>query len=408
VSKLPKVQTHPFPFLLYLEWALLGVAALSELLLTPTPRVRQFPMATLLSIAGLWLMGLRLPAGRPAIQKLLYTGLEFWLIVLAGGLSPRGIRLFPFLYLVLVIRSCLLFKLPGRLMVTGLAFSAFLLTLLYRMQTLNLPGRPMVQDRIRFLILNLTLNAALLFGLILILVLFLINALLAERESRDKLAIANEQLRQYALRIEDQATLQERNRIARDIHDSLGHALTGLNIQLEGALKLWQTNPTKAQAFLAEAKRLGSTALQAVRQSVATLRSDPLQGQSLELAIARLAQEFQQTTGILPTCDVKLTRSLPSEVKTAVYRIIQESLTNICKHAAASAVQIQVETAKDLLLLQVRDNGNGFEVNENTTGFGVQGMQERSLVLGGHFTIESQPGSGCRILAKLPLPKSPQ
>ncbi|HEY9806766.1 MAG TPA: sensor histidine kinase, partial [Candidatus Obscuribacterales bacterium] len=234
------------------------------------------------------------------------------------------------------------------------------------------------------------------------------NALLSERESRDKLAIANEQLRQYALRIEDQATLQERNRIARDIHDSLGHALTGLNIQLEGALKLWQTNPTKAQAFLAEAKRLGSTALQAVRQSVATLRSDPLQGQSLEMAIARLAQEFQQTTGILPTCDVELTRSLPSEVKTAVYRIVQESLTNICKHAAASAVQIQVETAKDLLLLQVRDNGNGFEVNENTTGFGVQGMQERSLVLGGHFTIESQPGSGCRILAKLPLPKSPQ
>lgn len=407
MSKLPKAQTHPFPFLLYLEWALLGVAALSELLLTPMPRVRQFPLATLLSIAGLWVMGLRMPIGRPAIQKLLYTGVEFGLIVLAGGLSPRGIRLFPFLYLVLVIRSCLLFKLPGRLMVTGLAFSAFLLTLLYRMQTLNLPGRPMVQDRIRFLILNLTLNAALLFGLILILVLFLINALLAERESREKLAIANEQLRQYALRIEDQATLQERNRIARDIHDSLGHALTGLNIQLEGALKLWQTNPTKAQAFLAEAKRLGSTALQAVRQSVAALRSDPLQGQSVEMAIARLAQEFHCTTGILPTCEIELTRSLPLEVKTAVYRIVQESLTNICKYAAASAVQIQLRTEKDILLLQVQDNGKGFEVNENTTGFGIQGMQERSLALGGHFTIESQLGLGCRILAKLPLPKLP-
>jgi len=407
VSKLPKVQTHPFLFLLYLEWALLGVAALSELLFAPMPRMRQFPLATLLSIASFWVMGLRMPIGRPVPQKLLYTGLEFGLIVLAGGLSPRGIRLFPFLYLVLVIRSCLLFKLPGRLMVTGLAFSAFLLTLLYRMQTLNLPGRPMVQDRIRFLILNLTLNAALLFGLILILVLFLINALLAERESREKLAIANEQLRQYALRIEDQATLQERNRIARDIHDSLGHALTGLNIQLEGALKLSQTNPAKAQAFLAEAKRLGSTALQAVRQSVSALRSDPLQSQPLEVAIARLAQEFHRTTGILPTCEIELTRSLPLEVKTAIYRIVQESLTNICKYAAASAVQIQLKTTKDLLLLQVQDDGNGFEVNENTTGFGIQGMQERSSALGGHFTITSQPGAGCRILAKLPLPKFP-
>lgn len=349
-------------------------------------------------------MGLRLPKTN-TLWKIIYTAVEFWLILSVSGPVIRGIRLFPFLYLVVVIRSCFMFKLPGRLLVTGSAFLSFVVTLLYRVQTLDLPGRPMLQERIRFLILNLSLNAALLFGLILIFVLLLINALLAERESREKLAIANDQLRQYALRIEDQATLQERNRIAREIHDSLGHALTGLNLQLEGALKLWQTNPPQAQNFLAEAKRLGSAALQAVRQSVSTLRSDPLQNQPLEAAIAQLVQEFQRTTGVKPVCEIERSRPLPPEVNATVYRIVQESLTNICKYAAATTVLIQLRTTSTKLLLIIQDNGKGFQTAKNKTGFGIQGMRERTTALGGQFKLESQLGAGCQIWVELPLPR---
>jgi signal transduction histidine kinase len=231
------------------------------------------------------------------------------------------------------------------------------------------------------------------------------NSMVAERQSRDKLAIANEKLRQYALRIENQAILQERNRIARDIHDSLGHSLTALNIQLETALKLWQSNPEKAKAFLTRAKDLGSQSLQEVRQSVSAMRSDPVQGRSLEAAIASLAEELQRSTGIKPTCSLHLERPLPAEVHTAAYRIVQEALTNIFKYAFATRVKIQLQATSDELQLIVEDNGRGFNVEANTTGFGLQGMRERTLALGGQLAIDSKPGNGSRITAHFPLPK---
>ncbi len=358
-------------------------------------------------------MGLRMPTGK-LIHKVLYTSLEILLISLAavgggsaGGrvrlflLLGGGIRLFPFLYIVLVIRSCLIFKLPGRLVVTGLSFSLFLLTILYWVQ--NLSGRalrPQLRERLQFILTGYTL----LFGLSLVFVLLLMNALLSERQSREKLTLANEKLRQYALRIEDQATLHERNRIARDIHDSLGHSLTALNLQLETALKLLSADPAKATRFLIQAKQLGSTALQDVRHSVSTLRSDPLQGRSLEEAIASLAEEVHRSTGILPDCTILLARPIPTEIVTAVYRIVQEALTNICKYANATEVKIHLETSPTRLEVIIQDNGRGFNVNQNTSGFGLQGMQERTLAQGGEFEISSVPEAGCRITAIFPLP----
>lgn len=400
VSRPIQIQNHPFPFLLYLEWILLAIAAFTEVLPTPYPRFHyRLPLLTLISLAGFWLMGLRLPTGKP-IFKVLYTALEIALILITAIAGSRTIRLFPFLYLILVTRSCLIFQLSGRLVVTTLAFTLFFLTLSRRFH--RLPVSPIWQERLRFIPLSLTL----LFGLTLVFVLLLMNTVLAERESREKLAIANEQLRQYALRIEDQATLQERNRIAREIHDSLGHSLTALNLQLETALKLAQSDPTKAQTFLRQAKQLGSQALRDVRQSVSAMRSNPLQGSSLEDAIASLAAEFQRFTSINPTCQIRLPHPLPTEINTAIYRIVQEALTNIFKYAQATAVKIQlIATTKELQLI-VQDNGRGFDLNQNTTGFGLQSMRDRTLALGGTFKIVSAPEAGCCITAYIPLPVS--
>jgi signal transduction histidine kinase len=349
---------------------------------------------TILSIAGFGVMGLRMPIGKQA-YKVLYTGLEIFLVSLS--VIAGGIRLFPLLYIILVIRSCLIFELPGRLAVTGLSFVLFLLRLVQWFQIF--PARPQLQERLRFIFLGYTV----LFGLSLAFVLLLMNALLTERQSREKLAVANEQLRQYALRIEDQAVLQERNRIARDIHDSLGHSLTALNLQLETAVKLWSSDPDRATQFLARAKQLGSQALQEVRQSIWAMRSDPLQGQSLEEAIASLAQEIHRSTGISPACRIILERPLPAEVTTALYRIVQEALTNICKYAAATEVKIQLQASPTSVCLVIQDNGKGFSVERNTTGFGLQGMRERTLALGGQFEIDSAPAAGCRIRADIPL-----
>jgi signal transduction histidine kinase len=387
-------HNHPFPFLLYLEWALLAIAFWTELLPNPNFRVARFPLLTLLSIIGFGLMGLRLPTGKP-IYKIIYTTIEILLILLTSLTGSRSIRLFPFLYLLLVTRSCLIFALPGRLIVTGLSFTFFLLTLQQRFY--RIPPPRMAQERLRFFPLNLVL----LFGLVLVFVLLLMNAVLAERQSREKLAIANEQLRKYALRIEDQATLQERSRIAREIHDSLGHSLTALNLQIETALKLWLSDSNRAYAFLAQAKNLGSQALQDVRQSVSALR-DPLLGRSLERAIASLAEEFERSTGITPIYQIQLADPVPTEVSTAIYRIVQEALTNISRYAAATEVKIQLQVIENHLKLIITDNGKGFQLNQNTTGFGLQSMRDRTLALGGKLNIITAPNSGCTILADIP------
>jgi signal transduction histidine kinase len=395
-------KNHPFPFLLYLEWALVAIAILAELAPAPLIRGSQYPMVLMASMAGFGLMGLRLPTGR-LLPKVLYTLLEFGLIGLITAAGFRGLRLFPFLYLVMVIRSCLMFRLPGRLLVAGITFGLFLLALMRRVSLMGIRVPPFVQERVRPFVVGFAINGVLLFGLALLFVLLLVNALLAERESRNQLTLANQQLRQYALQVENLAMVQERNRIARDIHDSLGHSLTALNLQLEGALKLWASNPDRAYTFLSEAKRLGSTTLQDVRRSVAAMRTDPLQGQPLQEAIATLCTNLQQSTGVLPSFTVQLLTPLSLEIRTALYRIVQEALTNASKHAAATEIAIALIQTSSRLELTIQDNGCGFVPQQTQTGFGLQGMRERTLALGGMFWLDSAPEKGCRIQIHIPL-----
>ena len=412
-----QIKKHPFPSLLYLEWILLAITALIAVIPPPLRRFRpKLPELTIcslfpdLSICNLLpelsiyslilfaLMGLRLPKSSQT-SKVIYTVIEILLILITGLFGERFARLFPFLYIILVTRSCLIFNLPGRLFVTSLSFGLFLFTTQLKYQLFNLQASSQAQEKFRFL----TLNWSLVFGLSLVFVLLMMNAVLSERHSREKLAIANEKLREYAMRIENQATLEERNRIAREIHDSLGHSLTALNLQLETALKLWQSNPGKAETFLATAKELGSKALNDVRQSVSTMRSNPLQEQSLERAIASLAENFHRSNGILPICQINLEYSLPPEINTAIYRITQESLTNITKYAYATEVKLELATIRGNLRLIIQDNGRGFDLGQNTTGFGLHSMRDRTLALGGDFNINSTPGSGCKITVNIPL-----
>ncbi|MEH1906544.1 MAG: sensor histidine kinase [Nostoc sp.] len=419
MSRPIQIKKHPFPSLLYLEWTLLAITALTAVI---PPPLRQFrPKPPELSICGVFpdlsvcsilpqlsiysliifaLMGLRLPSSNQ-ITKVIYTAIEILLILTTGLFGERFARLFPVLYIILVTRSCLIFKLPGRLFITTLSFTLFLVTTQLKYQLFNFQASPQAQaqERSRFFSLNWSLT----FGLSLVFVLLMMNAVLSERHSREKLAIANEKLRQYALRIENQATLEERNRIAREIHDSLGHSLTALNLQLETALKLWQSNPIRAETFLATAKELGSKALKDVRQSVSTMRSNPLQDQSLEHAIASLSENFHRSNGILPIYQINLEYSLPPEINTAIYRITQESLTNISKYADATEIKLELTTTRGNLRLIIQDNGRGFDLGQNTTGFGLHSMRDRTLATGGEFNINSAPGSGCKITVNIPL-----
>ena len=389
-----------FPLLLYLEWLLLGTVALMEILLPF--QLSWSLLVRVLAIALFGAMSFMLPTGA-ALTKCLYTALEFGLIFLLAihdNLSPRSIFL---LSLVLVLRNCVMFRQTGQWIVLSLALIFFGALFL---------SRPIGVQHLVTTVWNWRLNSVLLFALTLVFALLLINALLAERQSREQLeiahtdlALAHNKLREYALRIENQATLQERNRIAREIHDGLGHTLAAQTIQINNALLFWESSSEKALSFVKAAKQLGAEALLEVRRSVSVLRSNPLQGQSLESAIKKLLADFQQTTGIAPSCTVNLSLSLSPEINTTLYRIVQESLTNISKHALATAVSVEVHQHAGAIHLSIEDNGTGFNPSQNTTGFGLQGMRERTAALGGEFNLYSQPKSGCRISITFPLSK---
>jgi signal transduction histidine kinase len=222
------------------------------------------------------------------------------------------------------------------------------------------------------------------------------------QQAEQDLHQALEQERILNQRIEEMATLEERQRIARDIHDSLGHSLVALNIQMETSLALWKNSPDQAYQFLVEAKKLGSDALNAVRESVSEMRADPLQGQLLEKAITKLVQEFHHTTGILPDYQIESSQTLSHEINTVIYRIVQEGLTNICKYAEATVVKLQIQIRSSQIVLSLQDNGKGFNLDESSAGFGLQGMRERINSLSGHLEIISKPGSGCQLQVRLP------
>lgn len=222
-------------------------------------------------------------------------------------------------------------------------------------------------------------------------------------QAPEELARIHEQLWQTVLQFGNFSASQERNRIARDLHDSLGHALTALNIQLQTAVKLWQLDPARAEEFLTEAQRLGSTAVREVRQTVKALRTDAPEERSIETLLDSLVENFHRSTGISPIVSLNLLIPLPPEIVVPIYRIFQEGLNNICKYAQATEVQLQLITTSTSLGLVIQDNGRGFNLQQTERGFGLRGMQERVALLQGRFQIDTELGQGCRIRAVIPL-----
>ena len=412
---------HPLRSLLYIEWILFAVVMTLEV----SPHEAQLldPKWLNIGIVGvLAAMGLRLPLEQKLSIRVIYTIAQISLILIAASVGMRPASL---LYIIVVFRSYLIFDRQYRLWLTAGIFGLYLMTMnLFphrrlpprlgniqnptEIQTVQpRPSRPNRRERRD----GFRWGFVVLFGGILFSLQLLIDRILAEKKAKEELAIANQRIRSYALKAEENGSLQERNRIAREIHDSLGHSLTALNLHLEMALKLSQIKPEKSREVLIEAKRLGSTALNDVRQSVSALRSDPLKKLDLPVAINKLADEFQLSNHVRPKCYLDVPPNLPQPIATTIYRIVQEALTNISKYAQASEVIIEIQILANQLKLQIVDNGCGFIPSNNTTGFGLQGMRERVLSLHGKFEIISTPSvdsdllhpSGCQIIAIIPL-----
>jgi signal transduction histidine kinase len=199
---------------------------------------------------------------------------------------------------------------------------------------------------------------------------------------------------------------EERTRIARELHDELGQALTALRFDLG-----WLRGKCGGTEGLGNpaAERVGA-ALGVVEQSIISLRriSEDLRPAMLDslglaAAIEHHVAQFTQRTGI--PCRLRMNREefdLPGNLATAVFRIVQEALTNVARHAEASSVEVVIDEMEDGIRLSVTDDGKGFAAPTGKKTFGVLGMRERVAILGGNLDIDSQPGAGTRITGWLP------
>ena len=215
-----------------------------------------------------------------------------------------------------------------------------------------------------------------------------------------ELAEANRKLSEYAAQVQELAIANERNRLAREIHDSLGHYLTIINVQLEAASQVFTQDPQKAVAAMRKAQALAQEGLTDVRRSVAGLRSGPIDNQTLPKAIEGLVAELH-ASGVMTHYHVE--GDLPGlspQVELTLYRAAQEALNNIRKHAHASRADVVLAAAPDCLRLAINDNGVGSK--RSGSGFGLLGVRERVKLLGGTFVAQSASNGGFEFVVEVP------
>ncbi|MFN2280580.1 MAG: sensor histidine kinase, partial [Anaerolineales bacterium] len=204
----------------------------------------------------------------------------------------------------------------------------------------------------------------------------------------------NEELRLSRLREKDLAVVEERIRLARDIHDGLGHHLTVLNVQLQAAGIQMENDPEAAAEAIEICRQEAQHALDEVRRSVAVMRSSPLNGTSLEEALGKLIREFARNTPLDPKFEV-IGDPYPLEAPVGMtcFRTVQEGLTNVQKHARdPQHLRVRLEYTPGDVLIRVSDDG--LAGPEGEAGYGLAGLQERALQLGGQFRAEAIPSGG--------------
>ena len=204
------------------------------------------------------------------------------------------------------------------------------------------------------------------------------------------------------------AVLAERNRIAREIHDSLAQGLAGISLQLELVAKMLASSADKASNHLNQARMLARQSLADARQSLWDLRSGGPESSDLPASLSVSARHLTAETGVQTRLQVHGTfRELDHDIESNLLRIGQEAITNAVKHARAQRIDISLEFARDIVRLSVRDNGSGFDPQQRLSTpdghFGLLGMRERAEQIGGTLTVSSSPDSGTEISAEVPV-----
>jgi signal transduction histidine kinase len=230
-----------------------------------------------------------------------------------------------------------------------------------------------------------------------------VRLMTAQRTQRRELTDANLKLMHHSATLEQLAITRERNRLARELHDTLAHTLSALAVQLEAVDALWSIKPDQAHARLDKSIEMTRSGLTETRRVLQDLRASPLEDLGLTSALHNLVTSSAARAGleldlhIAPRLD-----NLSPDIEQAVYRIAQEALANVANHAKARHLTVQLRRFDARLALTVSDDGSGFVTppanGDGTHRLGIKGMRERAELVGGRLEVESQPGQGTIVM----------
>jgi signal transduction histidine kinase len=217
---------------------------------------------------------------------------------------------------------------------------------------------------------------------------------------------ARRALTDHASTLEELATSRERNRLARELHDTLAHSLSAVAVQLEAVKALFDDEPDQAKAMLDRSLEGARNGLSEARRAIQALRASPLEEYGLAGALGHLGASVDARTAldVAMSVDDQLGELRP-DVEQAVYRITDESLTNAVRHAEAERVDVTVSRSKRRIVVEVRDDGHGFDASAPVPNghVGLQGMRERAAMVGGTLDIRSTDGGGTTVRFEAPV-----
>jgi signal transduction histidine kinase len=375
-------------------YLLLSVSALSALLTGGSGGGGRVALAVLALAFGAWYALLALPhpmGGDPPLLSLIFIvgaiGLWYGLV----GLHPAFHLMLFILYPLVFSRLRLGWAIPVALLLNGV-------TLLHEVVE---SGRPLTQDwsPLRWALVSTTLGIA-----FAVWITRIIHQSIERRLLIEQLQATRQELAQAE---RDAGRLAERGRLAREIHDTLAQGLISIVLLLEATEDALPPGSSTARRHLGQALRTARENLAEARRLVWELRPESLATASLAEALERQAQRLGEETGIAATATVTgRPRQLPADTEVALLRVAQEALANVRKHSAASRVALTLSYMEDETVLDVRDDGAGFDPGQVCSrpsgGYGLRLMDERVRELGGRLTVETSPGNGTTIAVSLP------
>jgi signal transduction histidine kinase len=228
----------------------------------------------------------------------------------------------------------------------------------------------------------------------------------AQRQQRQMLQEANASLVDHAATLEQLTISRERNRLARELHDTLAHTLSGVAVQLEAIKSLWDADPAQTHTLLEQSLVATRSGLTETRRALRALRATPLEDLGLALALRSLAETVAERCGF--RLDLRIQEDLShlsASLEQGIYRVAQEALENTARHAMACRVQVELVQHNETVILSIADDGRGFDLHtvDAESHFGLQGMQERAEALGGTLEVESRPRGGTRVRLQVKL-----